>query len=291
MKRLLIGLSIILAIAIVGASVSFVWKKARSVRQELREHAASEEAKLPAASHSAIPSPGAPSVGGSATAPGKSSPPSIQRDPESLWRPFQQLYGENLKAEFLPTGFLASLKGSRGNAGGPHGIFRNFKPEDSVMVTTRAQEIVEAASSLLGIQPESPLGAPVVRGNEISAQVTFHEMHNALPVSPGGLLTLDLGAQGEIIGLYSSYVHDITLLNHRVLTEEQAREKANTAITESKTVINVEPGTPLIWIAKKAEASQPAQGYFAYEFIVHGFLVIVNAEDGSTLLKRDQRQY
>ncbi|MGK5086162.1 hypothetical protein WDW86_01275 [Bdellovibrionota bacterium FG-2] len=292
MKRVTLAvsaLSIVLAIAIVGVSINFVMKKARSVKQELHQHAL-DEAQTPSTSHSANLSGATPSATPSSL-PLRKTSPSVLKDPETLWKPFQQRYGENLKSAFLPSGFLASVRGSRGNAGGTHGTSRNFRSEDTTMVTARAQEIVEAASGLLGVQAESPLGTPQIRGNEISAQITFREMHNTLPVSPGGIITLDLGAQGEVIGIYSSYIHDIALANRRILTEEQAREKANAAVTESKTVINVEPGLLLIWIEKRAEGSTPARGLFAYEYMVHGFQVIVNAEDGSILQRRDQRQY
>jgi len=191
----------------------------------------------------------------------------------SGWKYFNEKFGPHLKAEFSNDGRLVSI---RGTLGGGHPADRKFRSENSQMAIERAQEILKEAGNLIGIRADWPLAREVARGNRISAQVFFTEMYQGVPLAPVGSVKVDLGSRGELLALDSDYVPQVDIRNEVLLSPEQAQKKAGVPVQSN--------AEEVIWVTGK-------EGYYAFQFLAQGYQVLVDAQTGRVLVKRDIRQF
>lgn len=193
---------------------------------------------------------------------------------------FKDKFGKDLVIAFDERGRLASVKGKMGsNMKADEG----FTPDDPQKAIKRAKEILEAAGSLIGLNSSLPLGDPRVKTGNISAQVYFQEFVRDVPVAPVGNITVDLGPEGELIGLYSDYNGDLKVGNSFRIDSSQAKDMAvSAAITNESTGLKTEGGSRVIW-------TNGNEGRCAYDFTVGSRQVIVDAETGKVIFQRDRR--
>lgn len=192
-------------------------------------------------------------------------------------------FGRDLMITFSG-GRLASVRGGPG-FGARAGA--GFRIDDRRRVVARAREIVEAAAGLLGLRPDFPLGDPALNQSAVSAQVFFEQTHHGIPLAPRGAVTVDLGPQGELLGLYSDYVPDVSVsvdpggsrADEEKITAEQARIRAGVGYREQ-----AEGGRQVYWLLGISPSAR-----LAYEFIVEGNRVVVDAGTGAVLSRRDRR--
>ncbi len=194
-----------------------------------------------------------------------------------LWEEFKKRFGSELKPIFSG-GHLAS---ARGGPGVGTRAAEGFRIDERRRVVARAREIVEAASGLLGLRTEFPLGDPALNQSAVSAQVFFEQTHQGVPLAPRGAVTVDLGTQGELLGLYSDYVPDVTISDEEKITAEQARVRAGIGYREP-----AEGGRAVYWLLGMGRSARRA-----YEFIVEGQRVVVDAGTGAVLSRREKRHY
>lgn len=215
------------------------------------------------------------------------SAPLVERitDPSEVQRILEERFGQGLKPEFTKEGILSAVRGAREGSRPT----ANFRPEDPQAAIERAREVLRALEGALGLQAHSPLEDPAARNNANSAQVYFQQKIEGRPLAPYGSVTVDLGPNGELLGLDSAYVRDVRTAGTHQLTVEQARVRARSAAAgQVGAGSRVDGGHSLYWLASPGGQSRLARP--AYEFDAGGVQVIVDAEDGRILSKRDQRQ-
>ncbi|MBC7690840.1 MAG: hypothetical protein H7222_03670 [Methylotenera sp.] len=200
---------------------------------------------------------------------------------EQLWSQFQSNFGSALEPRYFPDGRLASVQaGAKAGTSKP-----GFNPKDPQQAIARGREILSAAAELIGVRPDLPLENPLARGTDESVQVSFKETNSGYELAPGGALTLQLGAEGELIGLYADYITPLEVMNQPVLDVESARNKVETTSSSPE---KIEGGRPLLWVG---EVGEHPQARHAFEFWVHGRQIIIDAQTGETLLRRDRRHF
>lgn len=203
----------------------------------------------------------------------------------SDWKEFKSKFGAELEPTFSDDGKLVRILGHVNQGTKASG---NFHPDDPQKVIARAHEVLKAASHLLKLQKEWPLEDPRVSGNEVSAQVSFHETHLGIPLSPYGGVKLDLGADGELLELASQYVPEVQVSGAKSLDAQSAQTKAIAAVMGGG---HAEGGSEVIWATSAFAQNGPVLAYHAYEYMVDGRQVIVDAQNGKVLFRRDRRQY
>jgi len=263
------------AILILGG---VLWTQRNSLTTTVPSQTLSTSASAP---QTLTPAP-APSL-----SPGKKeSAPEKKRtfDPEKEWKEFVKKFGPDLKPVFLKNGQLVSV---RGDPAGSNATDPAFRPDDPKKAIARAREILAAAEDLLGLRPDWPLESAATRGSFISAQVFFNETHDGVTVEPVGNIKIDMGSKGELVGLYSDYASRVKITNEVILDSEQAQTKAiATARFQNKeTSPRVDGGSKIIWVVSESE------GHFAYEFLVNGRKVIIDAQTGDVLFSKDRRHF
>ena len=200
----------------------------------------------------------------------------------SNWKNFSEKFGTKLKPQFSEGGQLVSIRGQLGEGE----TSPNFNPQDPQKSIARAREIIAAASGLMGLRPDFPLGDANTRGSAITSQVFMSESYEGIPLSPVGNVKIDLGTHGELVALYSDYAPHLTVSNQFQLSTEDAKVSALSTIkkSDSDSALEVDGGAKLIWVSE-------GSGKSAYEFMVQGRQVIVDAGSGKVLFNRDRRQY
>jgi hypothetical protein len=204
---------------------------------------------------------------------------------EVLWEHFREKFGHELEPRFSPEGRLVSVHGRPGRSRKLEG----FDPNDPRKALARAREIIESASSLLGVTPDWPLEQPIAKGSKVSAQVYFKEASSGVGVAPFGSVWVDLDSQGGLLGLDSSYIPNPTIVNSPSLEASDAKLRAVAAVNDGGATLKVEGGDAILWVDK--DPSGAPRAYHAYEYYVQGRQVIVDAATGAILHKRDVRQY
>ncbi len=213
--------------------------------------------------------------------------PSSPLSPSALtssqrWKKFLKEYGAELKPEFSRFGQLLSIRGEMGigKPGAP-----DFRPEESQKVIARAEEVLLSARSLLGIQSELPLKNVAVKGSPFAAQVFFSESYQGLPIRPGGNIKVDLGTQGEVLGVDSDYVSKVILVNRILLSSEDALLRVQSIFkNDSASLLRPSAAEQIIWV-------KGLEGRYAYSFLAKGYQVIMDAETGKVLSSWDRKQY
>jgi hypothetical protein len=206
---------------------------------------------------------------------------------DERWKTFGARFGEALKTERGKDGQVVAIHGAPGSGGKARG---GFRPDDSAQVLERAREVVDSAKDLLGIEPRLPLGEPTVRTGPLSAQVYFPETMNGLPLEPAGSVSVDLGRDGEILGVNSNYSRGVQVANERSLSADQAKSKAEAVVPEPGSSLGTLGGNPVIWVTNSGSGGAPV-GRYAYDFNVAGRQVVVDAGNGEVLFRRDRRQF
>jgi hypothetical protein len=184
--------------------------------------------------------------------------------------------------EYLPDGRIASIRGKLGlsPAGYP------FHPEDASQAIARALEIIEWTRDSLGIRKSLPLGKPHYRGNTYSAQVSFRETAEGQPVYPFGSVSVDLGRDGELLGLYSNYLSQVQVSNASdpTLPVDQAKQQ----VIDSTGLSSIRGGTPIVW---SGPTEVPGDARRAYQFYARGWEVVADATTGAILSRQDRRTF
>lgn len=153
-------------------------------------------------------------------------------------------------------------------------------PPSEEEFTRTARKLIEEAQSELGVTDLAQLGAPVVQRGLVSTQVFFRQQYQGLPLRPRGLLTVDLGPQGEKVGIYADWVSQWSFVSGKSQSMDQIR--AHLGIPQSYA------GVLVVWIDEHSGSSSP-KGRLAYEFFGGGRTWIVDAEEGRIYLSRDRR--
>jgi hypothetical protein len=168
-----------------------------------------------------------------------------------------------------------------------------FDPNDPQKAIERAKEILAEAESLLGVQAHQPLSQPIAKTGAVSAQVFFREEVAGLPLSPSGNVTVDLGPQGELVGLHSDYVRDVKVENSPQLDRESAKQRALLALsdTEASNPGKPEGGAHIIWIAQRLNPGESTSARHAFAYLYQGRQVVIDAQTGSILSRRDRREF
>ena len=192
----------------------------------------------------------------------------------------KETFGEQVRADFDQKGHLISLsKGTDLTQSND----RTFSPHDAKSVLSQAHKLLSSATSLINIRQDSPLGTPTVHTGQYSAQVFYKQLYKTFPVYPHGNITLDIGPKGELLNLSSDYVHGITTTNHIKLTRQDAQNAISQQFPEELS----EGGRIIVWIPTPTNPN----GQFAYEFLVKGKKILIDAETGKILSRKDQRQF
>ena len=220
-----------------------------------------------------------------ATPPEENAKPSARLSSSNLLKAFQDKMGTEFEVESLSDGRVASLR-SKGK-GKP--ALTDFDIKDSAKTLLRAREILKDAKALLGLKDSLPLNEGKSITNVDSARVSFHENSGGIPVAPGGGVSVDLGSDGELLSLYSSYEPAATASNPESFSANEGRLKATAAVHDSDATASsrIEGGSQVVWVSKSGESPE---GRRAYEYTSGGRQVIIDATTGAVLSIRDQRR-
>jgi len=199
-------------------------------------------------------------------------------------REFKAKLGESFKFQYDQNGHLASVQTEGGKNQRAHA---DFDPQDPQKVIARAREILALAEGLIGVDARAPLQNPLAKGTAFGAGVSFHEAIGGIPVAPNGSVSIDLGAQGELKGLYSDYRPPVDVTNQFTMAPDDAKQRAIAAVNALPTGLRVEGGIQVVWFYG---TDHGVEGRDAYEFWVHGVEVAVDAATGQILSQRDRRQ-
>lgn len=204
-----------------------------------------------------------------------------QPDRATSWATFQRRFGPELKPEFSPYGDLVAVRGPAGLA-----LPDGFETQNFERVVSRAREIVSAAEDLLGVSSRLPLTELSVNPGPLSAQIYFSETYQGIPVSPGGVVRVDLGKNGELLSIDSSYIAHFEVVGEEKITLENARTQALLAVYPQGPDAPANLAAPserrIIWVDGN-------QGYRAYEFTVAGQRIVIDARSGQVLERKDLR--
>jgi hypothetical protein len=242
---------------------------------------------LPSPSPSLSSAAAAPTAQTALTAPVPHTAGSSHRiDSTQELKRFQARFGSNLTPAYGRSGKISRLKGAPGEGTRAE---TTFSPREQAKVIARAKQVVKEAHELLGIESGFPLDGGIARTGEVSAQVTFRQSYQGEPVEPGAEVVIDLGSQGEVIEVSSSYVHGLDVVNSAKITAGTAQATAEAAIIDPSSAVATTGGEAVVFVAHDSEGN--AHGRHAYRFNVRGREVYVDSESGTVLSQRDRRQY
>jgi hypothetical protein len=266
MKRLGLPLVAVGAVIAVGLVSLFYWREAR-LNSELGEGTPKPETE--AASTSSGPRASTLQRSKAQVAVQGAVPSTKLPD----WNAVEKKYGEALTPNFDSNGKLTSIRGQaepekRGKT--------SFDPKVESSVRKRALEILEDLSELMGVDPKTFTDIQM-RTGEISAQIFFKQTVDGLPVLPVGNTSLVLGPSGEILEMSTDALGSIKIENSVSIPVEQAKAYLGDPLAEG--------GRLVVWSDTSGAARK------AYDFVSRGQQVVVDAQNGNILFKRDRRQY
>jgi hypothetical protein len=206
----------------------------------------------------------------------KSRSPANRSNSKLNWESFKKKYGEGFEPEYNEKGELIRItaKNSMGNSKS-----KGFSTTNKELVIQRINEILTDIEDLVGLQNELPLQVVEVQLGAVSSQVSLREQMGSVPIYPMGTLTIDLGPDGQLLGMSSSYLQTIQPVNDRSLTAQEATMKAG--LNHS-----TEYAQPVIWAA-----GFNGPFFHAYQYQIRGQQVIIDASSGNVIYKRDRRQF
>ncbi len=194
------------------------------------------------------------------------------------WARFQELFGRNLRADIQGSGRINSIRGSGDPAPGGR-----FSPSREETVRHRAEAILRELRPLIGAPTAGGFAAPVISTGTTTAQVFYRQSMDGLMLEPFGSVTIQLGEDGELVGVASDYLESVQISNSRTLSPEEARTQAATRAQASPEDLGA--GRPVLWTRTPTEAKH------AYSFSARGRQIIIDAGTGDVILDRDRRRY
>lgn len=206
----------------------------------------------------------------------KNRTPANRTNTKTNWDNFRKKYGEGFETEYNEKGEIVRITAQ--NSTGKSKTL-GFSTTNKDQVIQRANEILGDLEDLLGLQNELPLQIADVQLGNVSSQVYLREQMGSIPIYPMGTITIDLGPDGQLLGLSSSYVQSIQTANERTLSAQEAALKAG--ITQSTGLVQT-----VIWAA-----GFKGPFYHAYQYQIRGEQVIIDASSGNVIYRRDKRQF
>jgi hypothetical protein len=214
-------------------------------------------------------------------------------------------FGEALKFEWADGNLLARVRGGVGLPGPAGG---KFDPKDRARALSRAKEILQTFAPGLGDSEAVRFEVHSFRATGVSAQIEFQQEWDGVPLAPLGHVAVDLGPSGELLSLEADTLREVEVSNSRKLGEAQARERAQATLEatgdrdrDAGVGVDAEGkgerprmggGRLVVWVSRTMpQGSGRVQARFAYEYSIQGRQVIVDAETGEILFRRDQRQF
>jgi hypothetical protein len=121
----------------------------------------------------------------------------------------------------------------------------------------------------------------VRRSHTIEGRVyEFKQMQEGLPVEPQGSLRIVSDELGRVLREESNLTGSLRLTNQRKLTLEDARRAVSGRIESARAIV---------WTDRVGKDG--GEGRHAYEFSVDGHRKIIDAENGSVIVSKDQRRH
>ncbi len=205
-------------------------------------------------------------------------PQITQAESQEKWEKFKAQFGKNLVPVFSQDNWLVSIQGEPGKGT----LDPSFKPSDRSKVEARSQLVLAALSDLIGQRADWPIEMINVRPGEVSGQAFFKETFEGLPVKPVGLIKVDLGPQGELLGFSSDYTSRVKSVHSEVLSDEEAQDKARVVLDKAKLPSLEFGGAKTVWV-------EGHRATYAYDYWVQGRELVIDAHTGETLLFKDRR--
>jgi hypothetical protein len=149
----------------------------------------------------------------------------------------------------------------------PGQMVAGYRSLDVAQVSSRAREVFEDVRHLLGVPDTSEviMHSPTI--GEFTSQVVFQQSENGIPLSPGGLVTILLGPDGQIVSVDSSAYPKTEVANRASLVRPEA----------AREILFVTQSAPVAVLRH------------AYETRDRGIQKVVDAQTGAVLLEKDRR--
>jgi len=214
-----------------------------------------------------------------------------ESDPQSWkrnWSQFQKKFGKHLRADFSSQGQLLRIRGEVGQ--GKPNRSGEFTSQNSIDVIHRSEQVVQAVKALIHYEEQFPIQQVQAQPGKWSAQVHYRQVWSDLPLEPLGKLKVDLGPQGELLGVDSDYHPGVQVKNGGVfeVSEIQARSVAQAHLKEDGThfVASLKEGRKIIWVDRRLV------GFPAYSYSEQGRTVVISAQGTPKLLSfQDKRRH
>ncbi len=143
----------------------------------------------------------------------------------------------------------------------------DFRSSNQSALVARGREILVDAREILGIPREAQFLAPIVNPGELSGQVTFQQSLGGVPISPGGLVTIVIGSEGELRAVDSS-IYPVV---------EIASQRQGPVPAYHREILYVTQSNPVAIVR------------YAYESRNEGVQKIIDANSRKLLFERDRR--
>ena len=236
------------------------------------------------------PRPSVPPRGRSAnpSSPGPSSAVNAVRIREALRKLSGAWLEESAQLEFTPEGRLSSLR----QKSGPRSV-QGYDAAQASHVLSRARSFLGEAAGLLSAAPGTSFGDETVRADPHQGDVFFRQMAQGIPLAPQGSLSLTFGSGGELKALAADLVPGpLEVTGGFQLSSEVASRAATEVLTQELqgAIIQaheIKGGARRIWVQSREDGT--FEGRPAYEFVIRGRKVVIDAQSGVVLLKRDKR--
>lgn len=142
-----------------------------------------------------------------------------------------------------------------------------FRPSNPSEASARAIEVFENARRLLGIPDEAEFIAHPPTTGESTAQVVIQQSDKGIPITPGGLVTILLGPDGEVRAIDSSIY-------------------PKTEVVNTASLVRPETARQILFVT---QSSPTAVLHHAYETRERGIQKVIDAQTGVVLLEKDRR--
>jgi hypothetical protein len=183
-----------------------------------------------------------------------------------------------------PDGQLVSFR-QRGGSRAPGA----YDPLDKKQILTRARDFLRDAREALALAPDTELLDESVRADSHQGDVFLRQSYQGIPLGPVGAATLTLGPQGELRSFSGDLLSGAWAVTGAFkLTAEAASRMALASVAGAESHQS-RGGTRRIWIVAREDGT--VEGRPSYEFMVQGRRVVVDAQTGEILLRRDRRIY
>jgi hypothetical protein len=190
----------------------------------------------------------------------------IPNPPEILFK--------NYRIEKTRSGHLESLvkleKTSQPSSG--------FNSLDAKIVEKQARVVLEQVSKSLGVEARD-LKTAGINAGAFSAQAYFQQTIEGLEVAPYGSVSLDFSKEGELARLENDLIRPHEIVNLPKLTSQEVQTNLK---------LSSKP-RHILWASRPASDKGATALVHAYEFHEQGHQIVVNAESGEVLYKRDRR--